>query len=218
MSTRMGNPDPRRKKQNVSPRKKPIQPRARETVDVILEAAAQVFSMEGYHATTNRIAQRAGVSIGSLYQYFRDKDEILSSLLERHVREGNDLLSRELPGIMASGKITRPMIRRLIEIMIGLHKRDPALHRVLFERVQLKRFRKGYTANEDLAIGHLTLLLRQTPDARRKGSVSPVRLVVHAIEAMTHRFVLYGYNGVDKEEFVEELADMIASYLLKAGV
>jgi AcrR family transcriptional regulator len=210
----MRNLDRPKRKERLSPRKQPIQPRARVTVEVILEAAAQVFSEEGYHATTNRIAQRAGVSIGSLYQYFHDKDEILSSLLNRHVREGHDLISRELPGILAPGKITRATIRRLIEIMIGQHERDPALHRVLFEQVQLELFRKGYTANEELAIGHLRLLLGHTPKARKKGSASAVRLVVHAIEAMTHRFVLYGYEGVDKAEFVGEMTDMIESYLL----
>ncbi len=215
MSTRIEKPGRPKGKQSLTPRKQPIQRRAKATVDVILEAAAQVFAEEGYLATTNRIAQRAGVSIGSLYQYFQGKDEILSTLLERHVREGHDLIRRELPGIMAPGRITKATIRRLIEIMIGLHESDPALHRVLFEQVHLKRFRKGYTANEDAAIGHLTLLLQQSPNARKRGSVSSVRLVVHAIEAMIHRFVLYGYEGVGREDFVEEMTDMVGRYLLR---
>ncbi|RJR49660.1 MAG: TetR/AcrR family transcriptional regulator [Desulfobacteraceae bacterium] len=77
----MGDSHRRKGKQRLNPRKQPIQRRARETVEVILEAAAQVFAEEGYFATTNRIAQRAGVSIGSLYQYFNNKDEILSEMI-----------------------------------------------------------------------------------------------------------------------------------------
>jgi AcrR family transcriptional regulator len=63
------------------PRRKPVQDRSLATVEAILEAAAQVFERYGYAAgTTNRIAGRAGVAIGSLYQYFRNKDAILVAL------------------------------------------------------------------------------------------------------------------------------------------
>ncbi len=73
---------------SVTPRKPPIQKRSRETVEVILEAATQVFIQMRYSAgTTNRIAERAGVSIGSLYQYFPNKDAIPASLAERHLTE-----------------------------------------------------------------------------------------------------------------------------------
>ena len=71
----------------VDPRRRtPAQQRSRDTVDVLLEAAAQVFRREGVAATTNRIAERAGVSIGTLYQYFADKYALLYALAERHVR------------------------------------------------------------------------------------------------------------------------------------
>jgi len=56
-------------------------------VSYLLEAAAQVFRAEGYGATTNRIAARAGVSIGTLYEYFPNKEALLLALAERHVEE-----------------------------------------------------------------------------------------------------------------------------------
>lgn len=69
----------------VAPRKKPRQARARATVDAILIAAAHSLKTEGFeHATTNRIAELAGVSIGSLYQYFPNKVSIVGALRERH--------------------------------------------------------------------------------------------------------------------------------------
>lgn len=67
-------------------RKEPIQDRAKFTSDSILEAAEIIILTEGYgKATTNYIAEKAGVSIGSLYQYFPNKHEIISSLIERAV-------------------------------------------------------------------------------------------------------------------------------------
>jgi len=202
------------KKVRISPRKQPAQARAKDTVKVILEAAAQVFSEEGYSATTNRIAERAGVSIGSLYQYFPNKDSILANLLRLHTREGYTLIRHELTDLMKEGKITRSLIRRLVETMIALHEKDPSLHRVLFEQVQLSLFQSEYARNEELAVSSLVNLLKKTPEARNGKSEAAVRLLVHSIEAMAHRFVLYGYNGMKKNEFTEELTDMMANYLL----
>src|SRR5262247_3195924 len=76
-------PRTKRAKEAVAPRKRPVQERSRSTVDVILEAAAQVLERDGYAAaTTDLIAERAGVSIGTLYQYFPNKDSILLALTQ----------------------------------------------------------------------------------------------------------------------------------------
>ncbi|MGK9273306.1 TetR/AcrR family transcriptional regulator [Williamsia muralis] len=68
-------------------RKTPVQDRSRFMVDVILEAATRVFDSEGAAGTTNRIADVAGVSIGSLYQYFPNKHAIMAALAWRHLDE-----------------------------------------------------------------------------------------------------------------------------------
>jgi AcrR family transcriptional regulator len=70
----------------TSPRKLPQQGRSRETVDALLEATAQLLVRDGYDkASTNKIALKAGVSIGSLYQYFPSKEALVSELLERQL-------------------------------------------------------------------------------------------------------------------------------------
>ena len=77
------------RKKHLEPRKMPRQRRAQATVEDVLAAAAQVFEALGYAAgTTNRIAERAGVSIGTLYQYFPSKEALAVALLERHLAEG----------------------------------------------------------------------------------------------------------------------------------
>jgi AcrR family transcriptional regulator len=68
-------------------RRKPVQARSKQTVERIVAAAAHVFSERGYAATTNHVADAAGLSIGSLYQYFPDKDALLVALHNRHLDE-----------------------------------------------------------------------------------------------------------------------------------
>ena len=68
----------------LRPRKKPLQPRSLETVSCILEAAAQILEAQGFDGfNTNAVAERAGVSIGSLYQYFPGKDALVIALMRR---------------------------------------------------------------------------------------------------------------------------------------
>ena len=81
-------------------RRRPVQARSRATVDFVLEAAARVFKREGFAATTNRIAEAAGVSIGTLYEYFPHKQALLRALAERHV----ELAETELQAACSVGE------------------------------------------------------------------------------------------------------------------
>src|SRR5690349_2221804 len=81
----------------LQPRRKPRQVRAELTRERILNAAAHIFTEHGYAAgTTNHIAEHARVSIGSLYQYFPNKDAILAALLVRHIDRGTWTEAAEL--------------------------------------------------------------------------------------------------------------------------
>lgn len=81
----------RRRNKGKGAKRRPTQARSRATVEVILTGAAQVLERHGYgHASTDRIAERAGVSVGSIYQYFRNKNEIFETLFDR---ESSRLLS-----------------------------------------------------------------------------------------------------------------------------
>jgi AcrR family transcriptional regulator len=72
------------KRKAQRPRKTPVQARAKVTWNVILDAAAQVLLKRGYEkATTDRIAERAGVSIGSVFEYFPNKESIFAALMLR---------------------------------------------------------------------------------------------------------------------------------------
>src|SRR5512138_3526613 len=131
--SRMPAPD------RLKARKRPCQERSRSTVDVLLRAAAQVFSARGYAATTtNHIAARAGVSIGSLYEYFPSKDALLVALTEAHIAEGEAILN-EVWAQVDTCRDLHEMVRRFARAMFELHARDRTLHRLLFEEAPLPR-------------------------------------------------------------------------------
>ena len=101
-------------------RRKPLQARSRESVDAIVDASAQVLEHHGYAAaTTNRIAERAGVSVGTLYQYFNNKDEIFDALIEREAASYLDALARAMPGPEVPH---REAIRGLLEAAYAHHR------------------------------------------------------------------------------------------------
>src|ERR1700733_7205513 len=79
------------------PRKSASQQRSRMTVNSILEAAARILIREGFDkASTNRIAEVAGVSVGSVYQYFPSKEAIVAALIDRHNQEVMHAVQGEL--------------------------------------------------------------------------------------------------------------------------
>lgn len=111
-------------------RKLPQQRRSAVTVDAILQASTQLLLSEPYEQiTTNRIAERAGVSIGSFYQYFRKKDGIIAALRREHVRDVGAAMAEAWPHAKRCPFPTcvRPMARAVINV----HARAPRLHKLL---------------------------------------------------------------------------------------
>ncbi|SLN52345.1 transcriptional regulator BetI [Aquimixticola soesokkakensis] len=113
----------------ISPRKTPRQARARATVAAIEEAAAHILTHGGVDAlTTNLVAARAGVSIGSLYQYFPTKEAILAELLRKLRREHLHDLER---AAQQGGDDLRSTTTRMIRASIAHHTEAPELARAL---------------------------------------------------------------------------------------
>jgi AcrR family transcriptional regulator len=111
----------------LRPRKLPRQERAAATVAAILAAAASILEAEGFDAyTTNAIAERAGASIGSLYQYFPNKNALTRALIARE----DSALLRELVQLLERPKGTG-RLRELIHIAVAHQLRRPVLARLL---------------------------------------------------------------------------------------
>lgn len=206
---------PRRSTVPLAPRRRPRQARAQETTRAILEAAARVFAAHGYAAgTTNRIAEAAGVSIGSLYEYFPNKDAILVALMEQHIAEGETVM-RSLLAQTRPGKL-RTVVRMFVQAMIALHAHAPRLHRVLFEEAPVPTpVWRTLAAVERRMVADVERMLAVQPDVRVRDQALAARLVVQVIEDLTHRFVLHPDGAVDAERYVDEVTTLVTSYLAR---
>lgn len=202
-------------RKQLSPRKKPTQTRSRATVDAILAGAAQVLSANGYAAaTTDRIAERAGVSIGSLYQYFPNKDAVLVALAEQHIDAGFALVR----GLVAEALRERlgidALLRRFIDAMVALHENEPDLHRILFEEAPLpSSVRRGLRKRENAFATQVSALLEAHPEVRLRQSGVTAYILVHAVDALVHNFVLHPPDEIRSEQLKDEIVLMLHRYL-----
>ncbi len=199
----------------LKPRKTPRQQRSRDTVAAILEAATQVLVRRGYAgATTDAIAERAGVSVGSVYQYFPNKDAILVALVERHIEDGFGLVASLLDATLSSPPPAREMLRRFVETMMELHRRAPRLHRVLFEEAPLPRgLRRDLELRENAFAEQIARLLERLPDVEVANPELSAYILVRSVEGLVHDFVLHPPKEIEPEKFCDEVVDLLSRYL-----
>ena len=110
----------------LEPRKCPVQRRSQATVEQLLVAAVQVFEEHGYAGTTtNRVAARAGVSVGTLYQYFPNKEALAVALLERHLAETRRRVNDWAGATLARPRDLRHALQTYVEAMLEGYLRGP---------------------------------------------------------------------------------------------
>jgi len=202
-------------KVRTSPRKIPRQERSRATVEAILDAAAQVLVKEGVErATTNRIAEAAGVSIGSLYQYFPSKEALIASLLERHNAAMREAVIAELARVQ-SMPLERA-VRAMVELVVRAHAVEPELHRVLMEQVP--------RVDRRARVGEFEVALRQMIVGYLEGHRARLRvadlelaafLAAMTVEAVAHGAVIHHPEHLDDPKFLDEATALVVRYLMR---
>jgi AcrR family transcriptional regulator len=195
----------------LDPRRKPRQVRAELTRERILNAAAHVFAEHGYAAgTTNRIAEHARISIGSLYQYFPNKDAILAELLVRHIDRGTWTQADQLdlsPGTLEA------TVRALVRDAIDNHRDDPQLLRIMIEEAPLSQeLLDTIDRHGKLRVGQVRDLLARHPDVHVRNLDTAAELIVFTVEINTHK-LMADPRAIPVETFENELVDMVTRYL-----
>jgi AcrR family transcriptional regulator len=195
------------------PRKLPQQRRSRDTVDVILAATARVLVKEGFdRASTNRIAEAAGVSIGSLYQYFPSKEALVAALVERHIEEMSDALEAEMEAVADAPMETA--VRRMVTLMMQAHAVEPELHRVLNEQVprvgRLHRVQEIEVRMRKLVRAYFE---RHRDELRAIDLDVAAFICVQTIEAVTHGAATHHAEAPVAEVLAEQAIDVLVRYL-----
>ncbi len=203
-------------KLQTNPRKLASQERSRFTVDALLEATARILVKEGYdRASTNRIAELAGVSIGSLYQYFPSKEALVAGVIDRHTQQVSQLTRNAL--VKMAARPIEDAAREFVSVAIDAHRINPKLHGVLSEQIP----RVGRLENIEANLREGYALVRGYLDAHRDEiDVADPDLAafvcVTVVEALTHAAVLRRPDILRDEKagrFVDDVTRLLVRYL-----
>jgi AcrR family transcriptional regulator len=200
----------------TKPRKNASQDRSRATVDALVEATARILVKEGYEkASTNRIAEAAGVSVGSLYQYFPSKEALVAAVIDRHNQDTMRLVRSALSEV--AGQPVQRVIPKMLAVAIQAHRINPKLHRVLTEQIP----RTGQLENVEAFNREYFSLFRNYLDScsdtlRPKDLGLATYLCVTSMEAVAHNAVLRNEKLTDEqaEALVNDVSRMIVGYLV----
>jgi AcrR family transcriptional regulator len=191
-------------------RKAPRQARSRATVDAILDAGAQVLGRSGWAKfTTNAVADRAGVSIGSLYQYFPNKNVLADAIRRRHFDE-------VLLVLTAVGDDASPVgerVESLIAGMIAIHSVNPALHRVLMEEAPTSAAR--HAAHDQFETEYLRRYVTLVGGAGGKHPDASIRMAAQVLSsAVAGAIHDAARNGnLLTSSFKREIVRLVRAYL-----
>jgi AcrR family transcriptional regulator len=208
------------RKPATNPRKSASQERSRLTVDALLEATARVLVKDGYdRASTNKIAAVAGVSIGSLYQYFPSKEALVAAVIDRHMHKSLQLVRAALVKVA-----TQPIevaARELVSVMIDAHRVNPKLHRVLVEQTPRTGQLENIEATEREAYAMIRAYLEAHRDELDVADPDLAAFVcVTAVEALTHAAIVRrpeSLSGEKAEELIDDVTRLVVRYLKKSA-
>jgi AcrR family transcriptional regulator len=192
--------------------RQPRQRRARQTVEAILDAVARVLKRDGVDAvTTNRIAEVAGVSIGSVYQYFPDKRAIFVALHRRHLEQIDRMVETKL--IEQAASPLDLLVRAMVEAMIDAHANDPELYELLLTEVPHRA-----EGTRDFAVRlhgafRLAIEARAHEFKTRRDLDLVVFVVTHMVEALSHGAVLRRPPRLSLATAKEEAVRAVVAYL-----
>jgi AcrR family transcriptional regulator len=194
-------------------RKEPRQARSRATVETIVQAGARILSDEGWAGfTTNRIAELAGVSIGSLYQYFPDKLSLVDAIRHRHLDDSMTVM-RE---VRADGLSPAEFAVELVRAVVAAHSICPGLHRVLLDEAPSSEAYRDPSSEFEIEYLSYYASAVATFRKRQPNAADHVagRVVSDAIDGVIHNAARRG--AIHDPAMQEELVRLIALYLGKA--
>lgn len=199
--------------QLLSPRKQPKQARAKATYDAVLQATAQLLVEEGADGiTTNRVAKKAGVSIGSLYQYFPNKEALFVALLQGHIEKMLGILTGAVDELFELP--IEEAVRSYIQGMMQAHADEAELHAALSVLIPRLASRADIADLHERAQVPVRLWLeKHKANIRVQNLDLAAFLLVTSVEMVTHSALVERPAAVADGSLTEELTQMVLGYL-----
>lgn len=202
----------------TKPRKDASQERSQATVEALIDATARILVKEGFdRASTNHIAEVAGVSVGSLYQYFPNKEALVVAVASRHNRDLMQVVRDALDQVAAQS--LEQGVATLVAAAIQAHRVDARLHRVLAEEIpRVGGLAEVGTFNRGNHALFRTYLETHRSEIRGVDLELATFVCVTAIEALAHTAVLHPANALSNDamdRLAAETARLILGYLKK---
>lgn len=205
----------RAKKSSYRPqlRRMPVQQRSQETNLAIVDAAEQVLVQVGYaRASTNAIARRAGVSVGSLYQYFDDKESVFRAVVRRHHDEMMPLIRSALAEMVEPGKDTVAVTLDLMRQMARANVRNPRLMVAIESELG---WLEHETDDSQLLIGQVSEILSNRTKLPAEELPVTAQLMVVTVAHLS-RWLVHGKPPeLDTERFIAATGRMLHALLLE---
>lgn len=201
-----------RQNPRISQRKQPQQARSTELIAIILEAATQVLAKDGAELfTTARVAERAGVSIGSLYQYFPNKAAILFRLQSDEWRQTSDLFSVILDD---QQKPAVERLRQLVHVFVHSECEEAAMRMALTDAAPLYRHAPEALEVRSTVEHRMQLFMREAlPNAAETTRVLAGDLITTTMSTVGKRFSELPRTTAQIDEYAGAMADMLCAYL-----
>lgn len=197
------------------PKKQPRQARSKFTVAAIKEAAAHILREAGLvEFNTNAVAERAGVSIGSLYQYFPTKEALIAEIKRSHFAHLRGLMRDAYE--QAKDGTLEEIVDSFIRASIAAHESDPQLHRVLSGDLVEFKVKEDDNSEDSIRLLIEDVLRKHQQRLRLRLNVSlAAKLCYRVVEQVTHDAVLNNPKDLADDEFVAEVRLMLLVYLTR---
>jgi AcrR family transcriptional regulator len=201
-----------RRKSSIAPRKQPRQSRSQSLVDAILQAAIRVLTREGARRfTTIRVADEAGISIGSLYQYFPNKEAILFKLQTNEW----SATGRLLEAIMADGAMPPPArLRKLVRVFFESEREEAPFRVALADAAPMYRDAPETTAHRGEHSKQFSAFVAEAlPTADRQQRAFCADLIMTTIGAIGEKISEQDRSAANIERVAAAVAQMLCAYL-----
>ncbi|MFC4005170.1 TetR/AcrR family transcriptional regulator [Prauserella oleivorans] len=191
-------------------RRQPVQQRSAKRVERMLDASAELLDEVGYDAlTTTLIAKRAGVAVGSLYQFFPDKRAVVQALTQRNLDRFVAAVSERLGGV--DHQSWWDVVDSLLDIYLQMHREVPGFSKVHFGDVVDVRLLDERRTNNGVITDALTNLVAKHVDRPREELTLPISVAVEAADGLLN--FAFRNDPQGDPEVVRETKALIKGYL-----